>query len=152
MQGLIGDTVLGFDHVQVLVRGMHQVAKADGLHPVELALLREFYEGCRAQVNGLSAFEDIIATDIELQALPEQLPSFELKDTFIKSCVFLAYADGHYSSEERSAVKGFADALGLSASELSSIEAQVGDTLIQKVARIENVGALQEVAKELRQG
>ncbi|MDX2052191.1 MAG: hypothetical protein SFV15_07365 [Polyangiaceae bacterium] len=145
----LGTVNLGLDHVQVIVRGMHAVAKADGVHQVELVLLREFYEGCRQEVAGLSGFEDLIAGEFDLTHAKEVLNTPELKDTFLRSCVFLGYADGLYSAQERALVKRFATELGV-VKELEEIEEQVGGELVQRVARIKNVDGLKAVVASLK--
>jgi DnaJ-domain-containing protein 1 len=79
------------------------------------------------------------------------LDSVELKGVFLHSCVLLAYADGKYSATERAKVAEFAKALGMAADQLASIEEAVSDHLMQQIARIENIDALGEVARELKQ-
>lgn len=149
MQETQGQVNLGLDHVQVIVRGMHAVAKADGLHPAELVLLREFYEGCRQEVAGLSGFDDLISVEFDLAQAKEVLNSAELQAMLLKSCVFLAYADGRYSDGERATVARFAQGLAVAPGVLEEIESQVGGELVQSVARVKNVDALKSVVKSL---
>ncbi len=149
MQDSSNSVELGLDHVQAIVRGMHAVAKADGVHQVELVLLREFYENCRQEVAGLSGFEDLIGAEFDLAHAKDVLTTPDLKDMFIRSCVFLGYADGLYSQAERALVARFATGLGLAEGALQEIEQQVGGELVQSVARIKNVDALKAVVSSL---
>jgi len=128
---------------------MHAVAKTDGVHQVELVLLREFYENCRQEVAGLSHFEDLISGEFDLAHAKDVLTTPELKEMLIRSCVFLGYADGLYSEAERALVARFATGLGLAEGALHEIENQVGGELVQSVARIKNVDALKAVVSSL---
>ena len=142
-------TSLNLNQVQVIVQGMYAIAKCDEVHQTELVLLREFYENCRQDSQGLSDFDDLIHQDLDSQRAVHILDNEELRITFLRSCIFLAYADGSYSDKERQCVAQFAKDLQVDAETLAILEQQVGDTLMQNIARIQNVEALKEVAAEL---
>ena len=84
-------------------------------------------------------------------AAAESFDSADLKHALIKSCILLAYADGHYSTAEQAKVREYALLLGVSAVELAGMESAVADHLIQQLARVQNTDALQEVVREIAQ-
>ena len=141
---------LGINQVQSIVRGMYELAKVDGMHPAEMVMLRGFYEQCQREVNALTSFDDLIAVPFDLKAAAEVLDTTERKTAFLQSCLLLSYADGSYSAAEQSHIRTFAQGLGVGSDVLATLEAQVADTLMQQFAGVQNVEALQQVAKETR--
>jgi tellurite resistance protein len=141
---------LGINHVQVMVQGMYELAKIDGVHATELVMLREFYNSCQTDSSALTDFDDLARQPFNAGDAVNVLNTAELREMFLRSCVYLAYGDGSYSDGERRKIKTYADALGLSAAELALIETEVGDVLIQQISRIENVDALKTVAQEIK--
>lgn len=136
-------------HIQFIVRALYDLAETDGVHQAELVMVRGFYEQCQEDAHALTSFDDLIGADFDGGRAAELFDSPELKATFLQSCVFLAYADGHYSAGERAKVRAYADALGVAAAELATIEESVGDHLLQQVSRIENTEALKKVAADI---
>jgi hypothetical protein len=141
---------IGINHVQVMVKGMHELAKSDGLHDAERVMLRDFYTSCRDETGALADFDDLIRRPFDAKEAADVLNTSELRRLFLQSCVLLAYADGKYSAGERKKIAEYGKALGTPAAELAELEALVGDQLLQQVSKIENVDALREVAKEIR--
>jgi len=139
---------LGINQVQSMVRGMYDLAKVDGLHQAEMVMLRGFYDQCQRDVHALTSFDDLIAVPFDLQTAREVLATPESKTAFIQSCLLLAYADGGYSSAEQAHIRKFAQALGVDAATLVTLEGQVADTLMQQFSGVQNVEALQQVARE----
>lgn len=142
---------LELSHLQTIVRAMHDVARADGVHDAERVMLRGFYENCQREAAALASFDDLIAMPFDLAAAADDFRRPEQKAALLHSCLLLAHADGTYSAGERAKVQEFAGALGVSVAELGRIEEGVADHLLQQISRISNVDALQEVAKELQQ-
>lgn len=140
---------LELHHIQFIVRALYDLAQTDGVHEAERVMLRGFYEQCQQDADGLTSFEDLIGADFDAGRAAELFDTIELKATFLQSCVFLAYADGHYSAKERSKVHAYAEALGVDDSQLGSIEDAVSDHLLQQIASIENTDALRRVAADL---
>lgn len=139
---------LGINHIQIIVRAMHEVAKLDGVHDAEAVMLREFYGACQRDTGALTSFEELGRGDFDLDEARRILDTPERKAAMLRSCLLLAYADGRYSTNEREKIRGFADALGLPAAATLSLEESVADQLMQNIARISNVDALREVAAE----
>lgn len=149
MQSFFDKVELGLNQVQVITRGMYSVAQCEGVHQTELVLLKEFYEACRADVNGLASFDEVIKTSFDAADAKDILNTKELREVFLKSCLLLAYADGVFSDPERERVKSFAKALEIGDDQRADLEDQVRGHLIQQIAQIKNVDALREVAKTL---
>jgi uncharacterized membrane protein YebE (DUF533 family) len=142
---------LGLNHVQIIIRGMYAVAKADEVHQTELILIREFYDGCRRDVEGLADFDDVIAQEFDSEVAAEILTTPTLRHTLLKSCILLAFADGGFSPEERDVIEQMATDLGVSDDELKRIREEVQDFLIQQISMIQNMDALREVVQEFPQ-
>ena len=135
---------------RAIAHGLHDLAGTDGVHPAETMLVQDFFNAAQGEFGGAGDLSLLAATPFDVAEAGQVLGSVELKGVFLHSCVLLAYADGRYSAAERARVAEFAQALGLGA-ELATIEQGVADHLMQQIARIENLDALGEVARELKQ-
>ena len=136
---------------RIIAHGLYDLANADGVHPAETMLVQEFYGAAQGEFGGAGDLSVLAATPFDIAQAAQVLDSIELRGVFVHSCVLLAYADGRYSAAERARVAAHAQALGLSAEQLATIEDGVSDHLMQQIARIENIDALGEVARELKQ-
>ena len=47
------------DHIQVIVRAMHEVAQLDGVHDAEAVMLREFYGAVQQDTGALTSFQEL---------------------------------------------------------------------------------------------
>jgi tellurite resistance protein len=140
---------LTLSQVQVLVRAMNRVAHSDGAHERELVLLKEFYEACRAEVSGLTEFAELTRLPFDAQVAKEVLDTPELQLLLLRSCYFLAYADGKLSAEEKQAIAAIVSEVGIDPKLASEARELTKDALLQQISRIENVAALKRVAAEL---
>lgn len=141
---------LEIHHVQALVRAMHELALADGIHDSERVMLRGFYDSCQADVGALTTFDEIIRVPLDPSTLADTFNTDELKATFLQSLVFLGFADGHYTAGERAKLKAHAATLGVDDAKLTAIEDSVQDHLMQQISRIQNTDALREVAAGMK--
>ena len=149
MKTLFPDTDLDIHHIQSIVRAMHELAKTDGVHDAERVMLRGFYEVCQDDARALTSFDELISGEFDLKSAREVFDTEPRRAALLQSCLFLAYADGRYPDGERAKIKSYADAVGASATELSTLEGAVADHLMQQISRIQNVDALKDVASEL---
>lgn len=149
MQELFDGQKLELNHVQAIVRGMYAVAKSDGVHDSELVLMREFYSGVRRDAGGIADFDDVVSGELDLADAKDVLDTPELRNIFITSCLFLAFADGSYTGPEQATIAKFAAGLGLSDDHLARLHEQVKDYLMLQVSRVENIDALKEIASEM---
>jgi hypothetical protein len=135
---------------KAIAHGLHELAQTDGVHPAETRLVQEFFAAAHGESGAAGDGSVLAATPFDVAQAAQELATSELKSVFLQSCVLLAYADGRYSAAERDKVAAFAQALGIPATQLAEIEELVSDHLLQQIARIENVDALGEVARELK--
>jgi tellurite resistance protein len=149
MQAFQQKVTLGLNHVQVLVRGMYAVAQCDGVHATEQVLLREFYEGCRSEVDGLASFNEVISVPLDQESARDVLDTPELRELFLRSCLLLAFADGDFSVNERSLIERLATLLAVTPERLTALEDEARSVLVRRIAHIHNVDALQRVVKAL---
>lgn len=140
--------ILGINHVQVFVQGMSAVSRVDGVHAAEMAMLRSFYDACQEEAGAMTGFDDLVKSDFSITNAVEVLNTADLRIEFLRSCVFLGYADGNYSGPERSKIADFAAALDVDPARLGEIEAQVADTLMGQMAALQNIDAVREVARK----
>jgi hypothetical protein len=137
-------------HARAIAHGLYDLAGTDGIHPAETMLVQEFFAAAQGEFGSRADLSVLAATRFDPAQAATVLDSPELKLVFLHSCVLLAHADGRYSSAERAKVAEYAQALGVVPDALAGVEEGVSDHLLQQIARIENVDALAEVARELK--
>lgn len=152
MNPLLDVTDLNIAHVQIILRGMYAVALTEGVHDTELVMLKDFYDQCAVETEALASFRDVVDTPFDAETAVSVLNSDALKQTFIVSCIFLAYADGKYSEKERQKIRELCNAIDVSQDQLAEIENLAADQLMAQFAHIENLEALKEVSNEIRAG
>jgi tellurite resistance protein len=140
---------LELKHVRVIVQGMVRVANSDGAHERELVLIRQFYESCRADEQGIADFSDLLKAPLEVDVARDVLSTADLKATFMASCYLVAYADGELSKPEQDALAQLVRDLGIDAETAENVRELVKDQLLMKIARSSNLGALKKVAAKL---
>jgi uncharacterized membrane protein YebE (DUF533 family) len=140
---------LDLKHVRVIVQGMVRVAQSDGVHERELVLIRQFYESCRADEQGLAEYADLVKTPFDVDVARDVLDTPALKATFLASCYLVAYADGEISRQETDVLAQLVRDLGIDAKSAEDVRELVKDQLLMKIARSSNLGALKRVASKL---
>jgi uncharacterized membrane protein YebE (DUF533 family) len=140
---------LDLKHVRVIVQGMVKVANSDGAHERELVLIRQFYESCRADEQGLAEFSDLLNAPLDVDVARDVLSTADLKATFLASCYLVAYADGELSKPETEVLAQLARDLSIDAKTADNVRELVKDQLLMKIARSTNLGALKKVASKL---
>ncbi len=150
MRALFETANLGLNHVQVIVRGLYEVAQADQVHDTERVLIEEFYNACRQDVGGIADFADILKSRFSIDNARDILSTPALRRTFLRSCLLLAFADGKYSAAERNQIVAFAEALEVDAATLASLTDEVTEHLLAQIASVQNIDALCDVARELK--
>jgi tellurite resistance protein len=133
---------------EAIARGLFSVAKADGLHERELALVASFWAeagGGAAALAELERGHRILPTE-----LAAALHSADERALFIKTAYLLAWADGKVTAEERRIIGEFASALAVDAPQADRLEAAVKDYLLGHLVTIQNVDAASKVAKKLK--
>lgn len=138
---------LSFDHVKVLATGMFDVAKVDGVHDKEMALIREFYESCARA--GDPPLEEVVKSGLDMSAAKSLFATTELRKLFVKSLILLAFADGVYAKEEDTLIRKYAGELGLDGEAVDALHAATKEYLLAGLAHVQNIDALKEVVKRL---
>jgi len=143
------ETALTLPQVQLLVRAMHRVAHSDGAHERELVLLKEFYEACRAEVSGLTEYAELTRMPFDPAMAKEVLDTPQLQVTLLRSCYFLAYADGELSDPEKQAIAAIVSEAGIDAKLAIEARELTKDALLQHISRLANLPAIKRVAADL---
>ena len=133
---------------ETICAGLLDLAKADGVHESEIALIHEFYRS-----GGKSGDLDALAKkDFDLQAAARSLTAGgdKVVEAFLISCFLLIYADGDYSDAERKRIGEFGDALGLDAARLEHLHVKARLYLLEMLAQnLRNPDAIRDVGGEL---
>jgi tellurite resistance protein len=132
---------------EAMARGLYAVAKVDGVHAREAALVSSFYQETGAQAHSLADLERRSA--ITGEELAAALHTPEQRRLFIKTALLLAWADGVVTPQEQRIIQSFAAALGLGAEELAKLDESVKEYLLAHLAHVKNVEATAKVAAKL---
>lgn len=141
------EIALDATQAEAIARGLFAVAKCDGIHEREAALVASFWGDVGGGAAALADLER--RPKISEDELSAALPSPELRLMFLKSCVLLAWADGRESDAERAIIGRFAEALGQKA-QLGAIEDGVKEYLLGHLSHLANTDATVEVAKSMK--
>ncbi len=133
---------------EAMARGLYAVAKVDGVHAREAALVASFYQETGAQVHSLAELERRSA--ITGEELAAELRTPEQRRLFIKTALLLAWADGVVTPQEQRIIGAYAQALGLEQGELAKLDEAVKEFLLAQLAHIKNVESTAKVAARLR--
>ncbi len=141
---------LSFEQVKTLTRGMLAVARADGVHDREMALIREFYESCARE--GDPSLEEVVRDPFDPASAKALFPKPELAQLFVKSLILLGFADGRYAQVEDDLIRQYAGALGLTDQDVTQLHEATKEYLLSGLLHIQNLEALKEVRKRLDPG
>jgi hypothetical protein len=132
---------------EAIARGLFALARVDGVHERELALIASFYSetGSPRALAELEKREPIGAAE-----LAAALPGAGHRKLFMKTAFLLAWADGVVTSAERTLIEQYAGALGVAAADLAHLEDSVKDVMIGQIAHLQNTDATRQVAAELK--
>jgi tellurite resistance protein len=140
---------LSADEAEAFARGLYAIARVDGVHERELALISDFYQAAVADeaTQILASLERTGA--LEPHELAEVLVSGVVRELFLKTGILLTWADGAVSDAERAKVAEFARAFQIPPERQAEVEAEVKDFLLRPFADLANVSAVSAVAKKL---
>ena len=142
-------TEIDIDQAQAeaIARGLFAVARVDGVHEREPALIASFYGDTGGGGRSLAELE--AREPIKPAELAAGLPSADHRRLFVKTAILLAWADGTVTAAERSSIEQYASALGVAKDELARLEDGVKDFLLGQVAHLTNTAATRKVAGDL---
>lgn len=138
---------LDFEQVKILTHALFAVAKVDGVHDNEMALIREFYESCARA--GDPRLEDVAGGVFDIEVAKPKFETEESKKLFVKSLILLAFADGQYAQVEDDLIREYAGALGLDSAAVDGLHEATKEYLLASLAHIQNLDALKEVRRRL---
>ena len=139
---------LSGDQVLALAASMLSTAHVDGVHPQEVALIRQFYEG--AGVAGLPPFAEVEGMGAKADALLKKVagdPAFA--EQLVLMCFATGYADGALSDAERTHVEKIGAGAGLGAPKIAELLEQVKDSLIGALSHLPDAESVAQLAREL---
>ncbi len=131
---------------ETIARGLFAVARADGVHDREAALVASFWAESGGSAQALSELER--RESITADELARDLPTPELRRLFMKTAILLALADGKVTDKERDLLHAYADRLELKA-DMPLLETQVKEFLIGHLSHLQNAEAVVEVVRKL---
>jgi len=132
---------------EAIARGLYTIAKVDGLHEREEALVASFWAEVGGGAHALAELQR--GAPITSAELAAALTTPPLRALFVKTALLLTWADGKVTDAERKITTDFATALGVGAAELSKLDASVKEYLLAHLAPIQNTSAVAAVAKRL---
>lgn len=132
---------------EAIARGLYAVAKVDGVHEREAALVSSFWGDVGGSSSALAELER--GATITSSELGSALGSEGLRQLFVKTSILLAWADGKVTDAERKLIAEFAGALGIAGPALGKLEASVKEYLLGHLSPISNTEAVASVAKKL---
>jgi len=132
---------------EAMARGLYAVAKVDGLHEREEALVASFWAEVGGGAGALAELQR--GATITASELSAALPVPELRQMFLKTSMLLAWADGKVTAPERKIIAEFGTALGIDAAAQGKLESAVKEYLLGHLSPIRNSEAVASVAKKL---
>lgn len=136
---------------QAIAQGLYAIARADSVHPSEIAMISDFYRDAVGDEDAETTIASLAReSTIEPETLATILARDEVGHVFIKTAWLMAYADGAVSDGERAAIGRYGAALGLSSEELGQLKEQVKDFLVRQLVHLHNIDAVREVARKLK--
>ena len=137
--GLIAFTA---EQIRSCSMAMLEVAMANGIHPAELALIREFWSTAQPTLGELRP-EAATPFNASLFADAPQ------RQTVLELSLACAFADGSYSDEEKPVIASIAQRLGFSAEALEECTANVRAAFLGGLSHLPDSQAVAALAKDL---
>jgi len=129
-------------------RALYALARMDGIHEHEMALLGSFISDVLP--NGAAQLQQFPKTpDPDPQTIAMMLDNPDVRHVFLRTAMLLAYADGHISDLEQQWIDTVAAAMEMTAA-MAGIKEEIQEYLIGQLTDISNTDALVEVARELK--
>lgn len=138
---------LSFAHIEVLTHAMVALARVDGIHDSEMALIRDMYASCARA--GDPRLEDVAKGELDLERAKTLFDTPELSKLFVKCLILLAFADGTYAAEEDALIRTWAEGLSLSSAEVDGLHEATKEFLLGSLAHVKNTEALVAVMAKL---
>jgi uncharacterized membrane protein YebE (DUF533 family) len=121
-------------HAETFARGLYALARCDGLHKRESAIIASFWAETGLGRGALAVLER--QPDITAEQLAGQLKDVGERRYFIKTAILLAWSDGEASEKEMHFIDALARALEISDGDLMAIAEEVQDDLLSHRTRL----------------
>lgn len=121
---------------------MLTVARAHGITPAELELIRAFWSQADQQLGALDESTSAVFS-------PSLFVGESHKLLLLDMCLACAFADGKYSDEEKTILGDIAANIGLSAQVLSKRTAEVRADFLGALSHLPDVSSVAALAKNL---
>lgn len=121
---------------------MLAVARAHGITPAELELIRAFWTQADGQLG-------VLDESTTAAFSPELFGEEAHKLLLLDMCLACAFADGKFSGEEKAVIAGFAAKLGVSEQALSERTAEVRASFLGALSHLPDASSVAALAKNL---
>ncbi len=143
---LFPEIQLTLPQAEAIARGLYAIARADGLHERETALISSFWADQGGRADSLS--ELARSAPIGRDELGSILDTPTLRQLFIKTALLLIFSDERVSDNERALLREYTNHFGMQA-ELPEYEYQVKDYLLAQFSHERGIAELVDMAKKL---
>lgn len=127
---------------------MLKVARADGVHPAEIALIESFYSSSVSGA-GSATFDSVLQSSADFSVTAASFENEQEREMVIALSVMTGLADGSFSEHEQALVREIAANLGISSERFVAIADGVKDQLLAQLSHLPDAGSVAAVAKEL---
>lgn len=135
------------EQMQALVAAMLSVARIDGVHPAEEALIASFHqEHAGSPASDLSALLPLVEGEQPLASLGADR---DFAETLVRMCVMTGYADGHLSEPEWAHTQLLAKRIQVTTERAQEIRTEVKDLLVAALSHLPDAESVANVAKTL---
>lgn len=140
-------TNLSTEQIQALVAAMLSVARIDGVHPAEEALIAAFHqEHADSPAADLNALLPLVEGE---QPLARLATDSDFAETLVRMCVMTGYADGHLSEPEWAHTQLLAKRIQVTTERAQEIRTEVKDLLVAALSHLPDAESVANVAKTL---
>lgn len=149
MENILDPSRLTSAQVHAIVQGMALVAGADGDDEREIILMRQFWEACSPDVREAESLDEVRNSPFDLAAARDALHSDLLKQTFLASCLLVAYSDGQVSGAEQATIAELIQRLDIDSALSAATHDRVKTLLVEQLSRVSDLSTLQKIAQQL---
>lgn len=149
MENILDPSHLTRPQVHAIVQGMALVAEADGSDEREIILMRQFWDACAPDVREAESLDEVRRSPFDLAETRDALASPLLKQTFLASCLLVAYADGQVSAAEQATIAELVQRLDIGAEITAATHERVKSLLVEQLSRVSDLATLQKIAQQL---
>lgn len=149
MENILDPSGLTLAQVHAIVQGMALVAGADGNDEREIILMRQFWEACAPEVREAESLDEVRNSPFDSAAARSALDTPVLKQTFLASCLLVAYSDGQVSAAEQATIAELIQRLDIDAELSAATHERVKTLLVEQLTRVADLPTLQKIAQQL---